>query len=62
LLLRIVVSLEVITPQLELLPEGGSTRWERLKRRSNVSSRWLIDAALKAAIGAVIAILLARLL
>jgi hypothetical protein len=61
-LLLTTVFLESITPQLELFPEGGSTRWERLKKRSRVSSYWLLDTALKAAIGAVIALLIARLL
>jgi hypothetical protein len=48
-------SLASITPALELFPDGGVTKWDRLKKRFQLSSKWLLDAVLKAAIGAAIA-------
>jgi hypothetical protein len=59
-LLFISIFLEQITPALELLPKGGATKWERMQSRLNVSGRWLLDALIKAALGALVAILLAR--
>lgn len=59
-LLLLAVFLEKIAPQLELVPDGATTRWEQLKRRSNISGRWLADALLKAVIGAGIALLAAK--
>jgi hypothetical protein len=62
LCLLLAVSLESITPGLELLPEGGVTRWERIKRRFRLSGRWILDTALKAAVGAAIVVLIGRIL
>jgi hypothetical protein len=61
LLLLAVLSLGTITPQLELIPEGATTKWERLKRRVNFSGRWLLDTVLKAAVGAAVVLLIDHL-
>jgi hypothetical protein len=61
-LLLLFASLNTITPQLELLPEEGATRLNRMKHRFNFSARWLGDTVLKAAIGAVIVLAVQRLL
>ena len=61
-LLLLFASLNTITPQLELLPEEGATRLNRLKQRFNFTTRWLGDTILKAAIGAVIVLAVQRLL
>lgn len=47
-----------IAPQLELIQEGGLTRWGRIKARSKVSGKWTVDLLVKAAIGALIGILI----
>jgi hypothetical protein len=60
-ILLLLVSLDSITPGLELLPVGGTTRWARIKQRSNISGRWLLDAVLKAAIGAGVVLLIQHL-
>jgi hypothetical protein len=49
-----------IAPELELLPEGGLTRWQRIKARFNVSGKWIGDRLITAAIGAFIGILITR--
>jgi hypothetical protein len=61
-LLLLVVSLDSITPQLELLPRGGATRWDRLKQRSKSSGRWLNRTVLTAAITAAVTVLITLLL
>lgn len=60
--LLVVALMDTITPQLELLPDEGATRWARLTRRIEFSGRWLLDVVLKSAVGFVIGFLLARLL
>ena len=57
-----ILSLGAITPDLELLPLGGTTRWERVRQRLRFSGRWILDTVLKATIGAVIALAVARVL
>ena len=61
LVLLALLSLGTITPQLELFPEGATTRWERLKRRVNFSGRWLVDTVLKAGVGAAVVVLIDHL-
>ena len=50
--LVLIASISAITPSLELLPDHGATKWERMTQRFNLTGRWLLDAILKAAIGA----------
>ncbi len=51
---------DAFAPRLELLDEGGITRWDRLKRLVRLSGRSLADRAITAAIGAVVGILIVR--
>jgi hypothetical protein len=53
-LLLVIAFWDSITPQLELLPPGGLTRWETLKKRFRFSGRWLADRVATAAVGALI--------
>jgi hypothetical protein len=61
LMLLAFVSTSAITPQLELFPEGETTKWVQLRRRVDFSGRWLLDTALKAAVGAAVVLLIDHL-
>jgi hypothetical protein len=62
LLLVVMLSLEAITPQLELLPDGGLTRWERLKVRVQAGGRWLSLQAAASAVSVFVGILIGHFL
>lgn len=46
------LSLPVVAPQLELLPDGGMSKWERLRRLLTFNAAWLARVVVAALVGA----------